>query len=792
MRLLILLLLITFSASAQTFTISGNVNVAGATVSLLPNNRAVLANDKGDFIIDHVPAGKYELRVSSIGYLTIKRAVVLTEDFKVQFVMKVLIGDLDDVLIIGMGFGPRMHDVEGTSIYAGKKTERVVLNNLVANKATNNSRQIYAKVAGLNIWENDGGAGLQLAIGGRGLSPNRTANFNTRQNGYDISADALGYPESYYTPPSEMTERIEVVRGAASLQYGTQFGGLIDFRLNQGNQFKKIELITRLTGGSWGFLNTSTSVGGTINKLNYYAFFQHKSGDGWRPNSEFNSNTGYGSAIYKLNRKASISLQYTHMDYLEHQPGGLTDADFKKDPRQSVRARNWFKVNWNLGAVAFDYKFSDKLKFNTRLFGLTAQRDALGILTFIDRADNGEADRNLYKDKYRNWGNESRLLYSYNKGTLLLGFRYYEGHTDRQQGFGNNGTSHDFTFTPALQTDTLRYSHYEFPNKNVAVFAENIFRITDKFSIIPGVRYESITTRAEGHYTNVAFDLAGNPINPQKISDNKVSRRSFVIGGIGVAYTLPHDIQTYANFSQNYKAINFNDLRTLNPNLKVDSSIQDEKGYSADIGIRKSAGRIQYDLSLFMINYNNKIGSILSVDPQSSIIYNLRTNVSRSRHIGLESYVETNIWDWLKGSKAKMAVVLFSNFSVISAKYVHSKEKVIEGNKVEFVPDVIFKTGVTLRKNKFAASYQFSYTASQFTDATNAIFTANAIDGKIPAYQVMDFSAQYEFNKIFSLYGTVNNLANKMYFTRRADSYPGPGIVPADARSLYLTLQVKL
>jgi Fe(3+) dicitrate transport protein len=51
---------------------------------------------------------------------------------------------------------------------------------------------------------------LQLSIGGRGLDPNRTSNFNTRQNGYDISADVLGYPESYYATPTEALEEIQL------------------------------------------------------------------------------------------------------------------------------------------------------------------------------------------------------------------------------------------------------------------------------------------------------------------------------------------------------------------------------------------------------------------------------------------------------------------------------------------------------------------------------------------------------------------------------------------------------
>ena len=113
---------------------------------------------------------------------------------------------------------------------------------------------------------------------------------------------------------------------------------------------------------------------------------------------------------YHFNQRLSVSIQYTHMDYLEHQPGGLTDADFAEDPQQSVRARNWFKVNWNLGAVMLDYQISSQLTFQYKIFWITGNREALGILTYINRADDG-SDRNLYIDHYHNWGNESRLLY---------------------------------------------------------------------------------------------------------------------------------------------------------------------------------------------------------------------------------------------------------------------------------------------------------------------------------------------------------------------------------------------
>ena len=139
----------------------------------------------------------------------------------------------------------RLKDYEQTAIYAGKN-ETILMDLSMANLASNNSRQIYSQIPGLNIYQNDD-AGIQLNVGGRGLDPNRTSNFNTRQNGYDISADALGYPESYYTPPSEALEKIQIIRGAASLQYGSQFGGLLNFIMKKPNLQTTLELISRNT-----------------------------------------------------------------------------------------------------------------------------------------------------------------------------------------------------------------------------------------------------------------------------------------------------------------------------------------------------------------------------------------------------------------------------------------------------------------------------------------------------------------------------------------------------------------
>ena len=160
----------------------------------------------------------------------------------------------------------------------------IKLENLNGAKSTGNPREMYAKIPGLNIWESDG-AGIQVGIGGRGLSPKRTANFNTRQNGYDISADALGYPESYYTPPIEALDNIEIVRGSAALQFGTQFGGLLNFVIREPVDYSALEFTSRNTAGAYGYLSTFNRISGTHKRTFYQAYHLYKTGDGYRENS---------------------------------------------------------------------------------------------------------------------------------------------------------------------------------------------------------------------------------------------------------------------------------------------------------------------------------------------------------------------------------------------------------------------------------------------------------------------------------------------------------------------------
>lgn len=689
----------------------------------------------------------------------------------------------------------RLKDVEGTAIFAGKKTEVILVDQSAANLATNQARQIYNQIAGLNIFENDD-AGLQLNIGGRGLDPNRTSNFNTRQNGYDISADVLGYPESYYTPASEGLEEIQIIRGAASLQYGTQFGGLVNFITKRPNPNKPFELITRNTTGSNGLYTNFTSISGTKDKVAYYGYFNYKKGDGFRPNSEFDSKNTFLHFEYKPNDRNTFSAEFTYLDYLAQQAGGLTDQMFNANPFQSNRARNWFDVNWILYNLKWAHKFSEKTNFTFSFFGLDASRKALGFrIRRVDTPDEGGA-RELLASDFNNFGFEARLLGKYQlfgkKSTYLLGTKFYKANNRDSQGPGTDGSDANFSSALAQFPDYRIIGDFRNPNQNIALFGENIVYVSDKLSITPGARLEYIKTESHGFSRRTNFDGAGNPIGSITRDVDEIKERTFVLLGLGASYKLNDAVEFYANASQNYRSITFSDVNIVNPSNAVDENLDDENGFTIDLGARGNwNGWLSYDVGAFGLFYRDRIGFLYTTIPPVNNLGQLRTNIGDARILGIESLFDFNL-KRIFDLDNDFSFNYFINTSVITSEYTRAISNGILGNKVEFVPDVNLKTGIRFGYKNFSSSIQYTYLSEQFTDAENSSsIDVSGVVGLIPAYDVLDISAAYKF-KFLRLETGVNNLLDNHYFTRRATGYPGPGIIPSAPRNWYVTLQIKL
>ncbi|WP_325201594.1 TonB-dependent receptor domain-containing protein [Flavobacterium sp.] len=802
--LLLFLSLNVFSQYKFSGTVTDNSGkiLAGVEIIDKSNGRSFITDKRGDFTINVKNNGNYVFVFFAENYAMVEKSVSITQNETfLRVVLHPLGKTLSEVVINKQKENieaiRKLKDVEETAIYAGKKTEVVVLDKLTANKATNNARQIYSQVVGLTINENSDG-GLQLSIGGRGLDPNRTSNFNTRQNGYDISADVLGYPESYYATPTEALEEIQIVRGAASLQYGTQFGGMINFKLKSPSK-KEIEFTNRITGGSYNLFTNFTSLSGTKGKFSYYSFYNYKQGSGFRPNSQFDAKNFFANLNYQFTANTSLHFDYTHFDYLAKQPGGLTDYMFNQDPTQSNRTRNWFSVDWNLYSLRLKHRFKNDANFSLQLFGLDASREALGYRSNrVSNPDTPGTERDLILGDFVNWGAEARYLKKYSffnkSNAFLIGFKYYQSRNTGAQGPGSSGSDADFELATDEFPTYANQSSYVYPNLNAALFGENIFKISPKFSVTPGFRYEYIKTQADGYYREITKDLAGNILEDKTIYENIIKERNFLLLGVGLSYKPKSKIEIYGNISQNYRSVTFNDIRTASPSQAIAEGITDESGYTSDVGVRgKLFDKVTFDISGFALYYDQKIGEYEAPNPGGgAAVVRLRDNIGTAITYGFESMLDWNIGKTFFGDSDSFVWNVFSNVSVTGSEYLESDKANVKGNEVEFVPLYNIKSGMGMGYKNFLSSLQFTYVSSQFTDAENHPTDPNdnvyGIFGQIPSYYVMDFSAAYKWKR-FKLEGGINNLTDNWYFTRRATGYPGPGIIPSEPRVFYASLE---
>jgi Fe(3+) dicitrate transport protein len=686
-----------------------------------------------------------------------------------------------------LGGMERMSDMKNNVIYAGKKTEVIQMDKINADLSINNTRQVFAKVPGMSIWENDG-SGIQVGVATRGLSPNRSWEFNVRQNGYDICSEVFGYPESYYSPPMEALEKIEVVRGAASLQYGPQFGGLLNYQIKKGNPNKPISFETQQTVGSYGLFNSYNAIGGTHKKFSYYGFLHHRTADGWRDNSLYDIYTGYFSANYQLTKKINIRAEYTKMDYKSQQPGGLTDAQFNEDHRQSFRERNWFSTPWNVASVLVNYDISQSVSFQIKSFMTLAERNSVGFTKAITIKDTINPttlqyhSRQVDRDRYENYGTEARMSVKYklfSTSTVFAGgLRAYRGSTERKQ-LGTGTTDDDFD----LSLTNPQYGRsLEFETTNYAAFAENIFQIGKRLKLVPGIRFEYIENKMEGYINTTQTGTLQ--------ADKRV--RQLLLYGIGSEFTVTEKTNVYGNYSLAYRPVTFSELTPSATTEIIDPNLKDASGFNADFGYRGSVKNLlSFDVGIFYLHYDNRIGTLT----QNGAPF--KTNIGTSESKGIESYVEIDVVKILTEKSKIGSISIFASNSFIDATYVkwnnpaiaNDPTKSIENKRVENAPEYIHRFGATYYLKAFSATFQFSSVGNVYTDAVNTE-AANSFGttGKLPSYQVMDASLTYKFMDRYNFKAGVNNIADEKYATRRAGGYPGPGIMPGNGRTVFVSI----
>ncbi|MDQ3622161.1 MAG: TonB-dependent receptor, partial [Verrucomicrobiota bacterium] len=681
--------------------------------------------------------------------------------------------------------------VQGTRIHAGKKNSVIDLDEF-PRITNNNYRQALAKTPGLFLSEE---TTPLISLGYRGLDPHRAQFTQVLEDGIPIHADQFGYPEAYYTPPLDTVDRIEFLRGGASLMYGPQPGGALNYITHRPRLDRAFSFGTANTFGSDDYYSSFTYVDGTSGRLGYYAYYNHREGDGFRAsNSAFNLNAGQLKLVLDGDTDSRWILTIESYEEEHGEPGGLTFAtgpnavNYNDNRDAPSRLYDIFELKRTFAYLTWEKDFSEETRLSMSAWGgyysrYSSRQRGGGFGT---RPTGSAANSTTVEhQEFYTQGFETRLRHDYEwlggAHTVAGGFQAYHTDSPREDRRGKSRNARG----GVLRNDSDREIWY------LPFFVENRFH-WGALSITPGVRFENIWQSVKEN-RNVDKSAAGTPLADQEDHE-------FVpLFGLGIEYELAPKVQIYGNVSQSYRPKIFTQAVPTGGTAIVPGDLEESKAWQYEIGFRGNPTPwALWDVSGFLLDFDDQIGSIALPGGRSTL-----ANAGRAQHSGVEAAGELDLIgmiDAFRGAPAAAtmgkdkevapveeslverfgSLSLYGNATWLDAEFVSGP---LEGNTPRFAPDYLVRAGLIYRwQDRFKLAFLGTFVGDSFAD------DANSPERFVPASMVWDLTAEARIYKdIVSVNAGINNLFDEDYYTRIRDD----GIDPAYGRNYYLGFALK-
>jgi Fe(3+) dicitrate transport protein len=679
--------------------------------------------------------------------------------------------------------GPFLPLAVDTKIYSGKKTTVVDFDSMPQIQ-TDNYRQAFSQTPGLLVSELSNPS--LLSLGSRGIGdPHETQNLLVLKDGIPFVADMFGYPTVYYAPPFESIDRLEYIRGGASLLYGPQPGGALNYVTHMPRRDREWSVTAQQIVGSDQLFSTYVSFDGTIDRVGYLGYFSRRAGDSFRDhNSDYETLGGSFKLVIDADKPTRWIFNMDAFSADSGEPGGLRftpapDAVLYDRDREATQTRHdRVRVERYLPSLTLEHDLSEQTLVTATAYGgyfgrYSKRQQGTG---FGRRPSGSSADNNLIQlQEFYTFGTDVRLRHDWhaweNQHTLTAGFStYYSDSPYRaERGSTPNADSGE------LRQKVDRESIYGAP------FIENRF-VFNRFSITPAFRLENIHQSVD-EKVNLG---TGETAAASQLSDDS-STETVPLFGLGAAYDLGRRSEVYANVSQGYKAKTYTDTLPLGPTDTVSEDLDPGKSWTAELGVRGNPTPwLTFDTSVFFIDYKNRFGRVGS---------NFQ-NVGRSHTWGLDVATELDLiglTDSLADTKYGEQIGSFSlygNVEFLDAEFVDGPA---EGNEPQYAPDYLLRTGLVWRwKNRAKIALLGTFVDSHWANDNNGLFSGSdpGSSGFIPSYMVWDLTAEvkvYDSRQAsLSVIAGVNNLFNEDYYSRIRSS----GIDPAYGRNYYGGLSV--
>ncbi|WP_374948548.1 TonB-dependent receptor [Mucilaginibacter sp.] len=310
----------------------------GAVINIPDLRISVATNNKGEFTFKAIPArGRYVVQVQYLSYKTLTQTVDFSTTTSFVFEMQPSIVETHEVVITG------------TPITAGSRSNStsasVVTKDQLQGSSTNLIDALARQVPGVSQITTSQAISKPVI---RGLSYNRvvTLNDGVKQQGQQWG-DEHGIEMDQF-----QAERVEVLRGAASLQYGSDaLGGVINVidppTPAEGNI--KGEVLSNYSTNS-GLTNTSVMLSGNENGFVWRGRGTYQNAHEFKTPAGYYINSGFNQTNFSGLLGVNKSWGYSHLNFsyfknnigfYDSEPGDPLYTDTKSRtidyPRQDIR-----------------------------------------------------------------------------------------------------------------------------------------------------------------------------------------------------------------------------------------------------------------------------------------------------------------------------------------------------------------------------------------------------------------------------------------------------------------------
>jgi len=784
--LLSLVLSLTQFITGQSFSLKGKIidqkngsSIQGVAI-LISYNYLTYSNGDGDYIINQLSKGTYEVKVSCIGYKPFSSKIVIDSVSLIKnFELESSIIELDEVVVSTN----RTEDYLRNSPFA----ELVVDKEEIQTRPSVSLPDILQNEPGISLVR-DGIWGTELNI--RGLN---RENIVTLIDGNRVVTSTDVAARLSMLDLNDI-ERVEVIKGASSSIYGSgATGGIVNIITKSPQFYDKLTLNGNLlaeynTVNDLSNFSGSLFSGGSIWSAKVSGSYRNaqniQTPIGELKNSQFEDYTFSGA--FNISPIENQKLKIDYQNFRANNvgiPGALVFPN-DADVRYPYEYRELISAGYDIQNISKTfYKLS--AKYSYQLIERSVE-NIPHIVQNIPASGNNPAIRvRVLKiapnaDHKNNNAQLQGNFWFFNSHNLVTGLDYwdrsYNGERERYQlievlDSSGNVVSTTNRITGEKPIPNSKYS-------SLGIFAQDEFKLfNNKLSTTIGLRYDYIKISAEETlnpiYTITNGNLDATPPGQEVLWEGTEANNSSYSANIGFIYSLLNNLDLTLGLGSSFRSPSLEErfqyidqgsvVRVGNPDL------QPEKGLSSDFGIRYYSSNLKIISNLFYSYYNDLVTEVPGTFEGRNAF--IKTNIGEARIYGFDFRTDYNFWKD------------FIFYTTIS--YVKGDDLTTDSN----LPEIPAPNG--------NIGFKFILFEYMNADIYSTIFAPqnDVAEGEItaPGYSILNFllnTASIKFLSVsFRIYSGVENIFDKAYRNHLSTTRGSITIEPG--RNLFLKLAVE-